>query len=172
MGRVEVKRRTLVLIKEFVAHMPAAAHDGVVRQLAMHFGLLYAGAIFAIECGVLPWTTAHARRALTRSFEDAVEGSKPIDPIAKGLEILRGNLSSKVVERRPSSRFGVTDHPGYWTRIAGKKVYVVHARQIREWFQSESQFHAVVGSLTAKSLSHRWPDGSLVRCLEFFDPFP
>ena len=172
MGALEVKRRTLALINEFVAQMPAAAHDGVVRQLAMNFGLLYAGAIFAIESGVLPWTRAHARSALTRSFKDAVEGSKPIDPVAMGLEILRANLSDKVVERRPSSTFGVKDHAGCWTRIGGKKVFVVHARQFRAWFANEHQYNLVVGSLAAKSVSHRWPDGSNVRCVEFFDPFP
>jgi hypothetical protein len=37
------------LIKEFVDRMPEAARNGVIKQMAMHFGLLYAGAIFAIE---------------------------------------------------------------------------------------------------------------------------
>ena len=152
--------------------MPEAAHDGVIRQMAMHFGLLYAGSIFAIESGVLPWTTAHVRRALTRAFHDAVEASKPVDPLAMELDILRANLSDKVVERKPGSTFGVNDHAGYWTRIGGKKVFVVHARQFRAWFASERQYNLVVGSLAAKSVSHRWPDGSNVRCVEFFDPFP
>ena len=49
MGPHDVKRRTLALIKEFVDHMPEAAHDGVISQMATHVGLLYAGAIFAIE---------------------------------------------------------------------------------------------------------------------------
>jgi putative DNA primase/helicase len=172
MGALEVKRRTLALINEFVAHMPAAAHDGVVRQLAMHFGLLYAGAIFAIESGILPWTSAHARGALTRAFRDAVEASKPVDPLAMGLDILKVNLPGKVVERKPGSTFGVKDHAGYGTRIGGKKVFVVHARQFRAWFANEHQYNLVVGSLAAKSVSHRWPDGSNVRCVEFFDPFP
>ena len=172
MGPIEVKRRTLALIKEFVDHMPKAAHDGVIKQMAMHFGLLYAGSILAIESGVLPWTPAHVRKALTRAFRDAVEASMPVDPLATGLDTLRANLADKVVERKPGSTFGVNDHAGYWMRSGGKKVFVVHARQFRAWFASERQCNLVLGSLAAKSVSHRWPDGSLVRCFEFFDPFP
>jgi len=172
MGRIEVKRRTLALMKEFVDHMPEAAHDGVIRQIAMHFGLLYAGSILAIESDVSPLTKNHVQKALTRAFRDAVEASKPVDPLAKGLDTLRANLADKVVERKPSSTFGVKDHPGYWMRIGGKKVFVVHAHQFRAWFANERQCNLVLGSLAAKSVSHRWPDGSLVRCFEFFDPFP
>ncbi len=95
MGPIEVKRQTPALIKEFVDHMPEAAHDGVVNQMAKHFGLLYAGAIFAIESGVLPWTSAHVRGALTRAFRDAVESSKPVDPLAMGLDILNGTRHLK-----------------------------------------------------------------------------
>ena len=171
MGPIEVKRRTLALIKEFGDHMPGAAHDGVIKQMAMHFGLLYAGAIFAIESGVLPWTRAHVRKALTRAFRDAVNSSKPVDPLARGLDILKAKLCDEVVERKPSSAFSVKDHAGYWTRVGGKKVFVVHARQFRAWFANEHQYNLVVGSLAAKSVSHRWPDRSLARCFEFFDPF-
>jgi hypothetical protein len=89
-----------------------------------------------------------------------------------GLDILKANLPGKVVERKPGSTFGVKGHGGYWTRIGGKKVFVVHARQFRAWFANEHQCNLVVGSLAAKSVSHRWPDGSLVRCFEFSDPFP
>ena len=42
----------------------------------------------------------------------------------------------------------------------------------RAWFGSERQCNLVLGSLAAKSVSHRWPDGSLVRCFKFFDQFP
>jgi hypothetical protein len=168
MGPLEVKRQTLALTKEFVDHMPEAAADGVINQMAMHFGLLYAGAIFAIECDVVPWTKAHVRKALTRAFNDAVEDSKPIDP----LEVLRANLTDKVVERKLGSRFAVKDHAGYWRRVGGKKVFVVHERQFRAWFKSASQFDSIVRSLKAKHASPRWPDGSPVRCLVFADPFP
>lgn len=89
-----------------------------------------------------------------------------------GLDILKANLPGKLVERKPSSTFGVRDHAGYWTRIGGKKIYVAHARQFRAWFKSASQFNAVMRSLGAKSASPRWPDGSNVRCVEFLDPFP
>lgn len=90
-----------------------------------------------------------------------------------GLDILKANLPGKLVERKPSSTFGVRDHAGYWTRIGGKKNYVAHARQFRAWFKSASQFNAVMRSLGgAKSASPRWPDGSNVRCVEFLDPFP
>ena len=172
MGPREVKRRTLALIKEFVDHMPAAAHDGVINQMAKHFGLLYAGAILAIESGVLPWTKNHVQKALTRAFSDTVESSKQANPLAMGLDILKTNLADKVVERKPSSTFGVKDHAGYWMRIGGKKVFVVHAHQFRAWFASVGQCSLVLGSLAAKRVSPRWPDGSNARCFEFADPFP
>jgi hypothetical protein len=172
MGPIDVKRRTLALIKEFVEHMPEAAHDGVIRQMAMHFGLLYAGSIFAIESGVLPWTKNHVQKALKRGFDDAVASSKTVDPLAMGFEILKANLSDKAVERKLGSTFGVKDHPGYWTRIGGKKLFVVHARQFRAWFASVAQFNLVLHSLAPKSVLRRWPDGILVRCFEFSDPFP
>ncbi len=172
MGPIDVKRRTLALIKDFVDHMPEAAHDGVIRQMAMHFGLLYAGSILAIESGVLPWTKSHVQKALTRAFRDAVEASKTVDPLSMGLEILNENLSDKTVERKPSSTFGVKDHAGYWTRIGGKKYFVVHEHQFRAWFATVGQFNLVLGSLAPKSVSRRWPDRSLVRCFEFSDPFP
>lgn len=172
MGPIDVKRRTLALIKDFVDHMPEAAHDGVIRQMAMHFGLLYAGSILAIESGVLPWTTNHVQKALKRGFDDAVAASKTVDPLAMGLDILNENLCDKTVERKPSSTFGVKDHAGYWTRIGGKKFFVVHAHQFRAWFASVGQLNAVLHSLAPKSVLRRWPDGSLVRCFEFSDPFP
>jgi hypothetical protein len=89
-----------------------------------------------------------------------------------GLEILRANLRDKVVERRPGSTFGVNDHAGYWTRIGGQRVFVVHARQFRAWFASENQFNLVLSSLAAKRASPRWPDGSAVRSFEFSNPSP
>jgi hypothetical protein len=172
MAPVDLKRRTLALIKEFVDHMPEAAHDGVIRQMATHFGLLYAGAIFAIESGVWPLTKNHVQNALRRAFRHAVEASKPVDPFAMGLDILKAHLADKVVERKPGSTFGVNDHAGYWMRIGGRKVFFVHARQFRGWFASVSQFDLVLDSLAAKSVSHHWPDRSFVRCFEFADPFP
>jgi hypothetical protein len=172
MGAIDVKRRTLALIKEFVDHMPEAAHDGVIRQMATHFGLLYTGSIFAIDSGVLPWTRAHVRSALTRAFRDAVEASKTVNPLVMGLDILKAKLSDEVVERRPSSTFDVKDHAGYWTRIGGKRIFVVHARQFHAWFASVPQCNLVLDTLSAKSVSPRWPDGINVRCFEFSDPFP
>ena len=173
MGPSEVKRRTLALIKEFVDHMSEAAHDGAMDQMATHFGLLYAGAILAIESGVLPWTEKHVQGALTHAFRDAaVEAAKTIDPLETGLQVLKANLSDKVVERKPSSRFSTTNHAGYWTRLGGKKIFVVHAHQFRAWFASVRQFDLVMGALAAKQVSPRWPDGSNVRCFMFDDPFP
>ena len=172
MGLIDGERRTLAVMQEFVDHMPEAAHDSVIRQIAMQFGLLYAGSIFGIESGVLPWTKNHVRKALTRAFRDAVEASKPVDPLATGLEILKANLSDKVVERTPGSTFDVKDHAGYWMRVGVKKLFVVHARQFRAWFANERQCNLVLGSLAARSVSAPRPDGSLVRCFEFFDPFP
>jgi len=172
MGPADVKSRTLGLIKEFFDHMPEAAYDGVIGQMATNFGLLYAGAIFAIESGVLPWTKGHLQRALTRGFNDAVEGSRTADPLAMGLDILKANLSDEIVVRTQGSTFGVEDHAGYWTRIGGKKTFVVHARQFRGWFASIAQCNMVLDALAAKDVSHRWPDRSLVRCFEFSDPFP
>jgi hypothetical protein len=89
-----------------------------------------------------------------------------------GLDILRANLADKVVERRPGLTFGVKDHAGYWMRIGGKKVFVVHAHQFRAWFANVRQWNLVLDSLAAKSVSHHWPDRSFVRCFEFADPFP
>jgi hypothetical protein len=172
MGLIEVERRTLALMQEFVDHMPEAAHDGVIRQIAMHFGLLYAGSIFAIESDVSPLTKNHVQKAFTRAFRDAVEASKPVDPLAEGLDILKTKLPDKVVERKPGSPFAVKDHAGYLTRVGGKKVFVVHARQFRAWFANAHQCKLVLASLAAKSVSRRWADGSLVRCFEFPDPFP
>jgi hypothetical protein len=171
LGYAEVRRRTLALIKEFVDHMPEAAHDGVINQMAVHFGLLYAGAILGIESGVLSWTRAHVRSALTRAFRDAIIALRTVDPLAVGLDILKAKLRGTVVERKRGSSFGVKHHAGYWTWIGGKRVCVVHARQFRAWFTSKRQRNLVIGSLAAKSISHRWPDGSLVRCFEFSDPF-
>jgi hypothetical protein len=172
MGTVEVERRTRALMKEFVDHMPETAHDGVIRQIAMHFGLLYAGAIFAIESGIFPWTRRHVQSALTRAFRDAVEASKPVDLLAAGLDLLRLKMRDEVVERKASSAFGVENHAGYWERIGGKKVFVVHETQFRAWFANRLSFSLVQGSLATKKVSRRWPNGSNVRCVEFVDPFP
>ena len=192
MGPTKVKTRTRALIQEFVEHMPEAAHDGVIGQMATHFGLLYAGSNFGVEFGVLPCTKDHLQRAITRGFEDAVKSSKTVDPLVMGLDILRANLSDKIVERKPGSTFGVNDHAGYWTRIGGKRIFVVHTRQFRAWFASVGQCNLVLNSLATKGLMkrtstssrgvmsaedmkgvlRRWPDKSLVRSFEFSDPFP
>ena len=86
--------------------MPGAKHDGVARQLATNFGLLYAGGVLGIEAQVLPWSMDHLQRALTRAFTDAIENSKIIDPLAMGLDILKAELAAKIVERTEGSTFG------------------------------------------------------------------
>jgi hypothetical protein len=192
MGPGEVKRRVHELIAEFVGHMPAAAHDGVASQMAMNFGLLYAGATLAIEAGILPWTKDHLRRCLKRSFDDAFDRSKPIDPLILGLDILKANLRERVVERKPDSKFGVKDHPGYSTRMGGEKLMVVHTPQFGSWFSSKTQRNIVLEWLAEKGalrsghstviravtpevlngVLRSWPDKSLVRSFEFTDPFP
>ena len=43
MGLRRVERRVLTLVNIFVGRMPVAAHDAVAREMAKHFGLLYAG---------------------------------------------------------------------------------------------------------------------------------
>jgi hypothetical protein len=194
MGAIKVRTRTQALIKVFVDNMPEASHDGVIGQMARHFGLLYAGAIFAIESGILPWTKDHLREALKRGLDDAVEGSRIVDPLVVALDILKANLSDKIVVsmRKPGSMLGVKDYAGYWTVSGSRKIFVVHARQFRAWFASARQSNLVLdwlakegflkgssanssGVISAedvKGVLRRWPDGSLVRSFEFSDPFP
>jgi hypothetical protein len=190
-GPSKVKRRVRSLMDEFVDRMPAAAHDGVARQMAMNLGLLYAGGIMGIDSGVLPWSKNHLRRALTQSFADAFEHCKVVDPLTMALDILKANLRDKIAERKLGSRFGVKAHPGFWSHIGGQKTVVVHTRQFGAWFANKPQrdlaldWLATNGALkrtTAATKSaltpadtigvlRRWPDGTLVRSFEFADPF-
>ena len=192
MGPNEVKRRARALVKTFVGRMPGAKHDGVARQLATNFGLLYAGGNLGIEAQVLPWSMDHLQRALTRAFIDAIEGSKIVEPLAMGLDVLKAKLEVKILERKEGSTFGAKGRSGYWTCIDGGKAIVVHARQFGGWFHSKNQRNLVLDWLAAKGLFkcadaanpkvitaedlkgvlRRWPDGSLVRSFEFSDPFP
>ena len=172
MGPVEVKRRTLALIKEFVDHMPEAAHNGVIRQMATDFGLLYAGSIFAIESGVSPLTKNHVQKALTRAFRDAVEASKPVDPLAMGLDILKADLVDKIVERKSGSTFGVKDMPAIGRGSVAKRssscMRAYFAPGLRmcpsakwSWARSRRRASRIVGltdhSLGASSSSIRSP---------------
>jgi hypothetical protein len=189
MGAGKVKARVKSLMKTFVGHMPAAPHNGVARQLAMNYGLLYAGAILGIESGILPWTKDHLQRAMKLGFEDALEYCKVVDPLTMGLEILKAKLRDKVIERKTGSAFGVKHCPGYWSRIGGQRIEVIHTRQFGAWFADKRQrdlvldwlakkgaFPAAAGGLVTpaslKGVCRRWPGGSLVRSFVFVDAFP
>ena len=51
-----------------------AQEDGnLTRDVAETFGLAYAAALFAIRCGLLPWSEAHLREALTKIYLGARE---------------------------------------------------------------------------------------------------
>jgi hypothetical protein len=191
-GEAEVKLRIDALVREFVSHMPAAAHDNVADQMATNFGLLYAGAILGIESGVLPWSKDHVRVTLKRGFDDALEYSKPIDHLALALEILKKNLREKLVERKPDSKFGRKDHAGFWEIEDDAKVITVNTSRFRSWFASDGQIRRILEWLSSEGLlkqadeaikgvmtqvdldgvTPRWPDRKPVRSFVFRDPFP
>jgi hypothetical protein len=193
MGPSKINARVQALMNQFVGRMPAAAHDGVARQMAKNFGLLYAGAILAIEAGVLHWPRLHLQQALKRAFDDAFELCKVVDRLALGLEILKKNLREKIVERKPDSTFGHGDeHAGFWKIEGGGKVIVVHASQFRSWFTGDAQTRRILewlsseghlkqaenatkGVVTQTDLNGptvRWPNDKMVRSFVFQDPFP
>jgi hypothetical protein len=191
MGDREVKLRIDALVREFVDHMPAAAHDNVADQMATNFGLLYAGAILGIDSGVLPWTKEHVRRTLKRGFDDALEYSKPIDHLAVGLESLKMNLREKIVERKLGSKFGPKDHAGFRKIEGDETLIVVNTSQFRSWFAGGRQFRSILewlssegylkqaedatkGVVSQKDLDGvtlHWPNGKVVRSFVFRDPF-
>ena len=133
----------------------------------------------------------HLRQALTRSFNDAVNNSKPFDVLALGREILKKNLREKIVEREPGSTFGPADQPGYSMIEGVERSVVVNARQFRSWFVGRAQVRrvlewlssegrlkqaedAVKGAVTQGDLDGvtlHWPNGKVVRSFTFRDPF-
>lgn len=191
MGPVEVKRRVGELIADFVGRMPVAAHDPIAGQMAMNYGLLYAGATLAIEARILPWSLTHLKQTLALGFGDAFEYSRPVDLLRLGLEILKSKLRDEIVERTERSDFGVKDHSGFWRRDEAEKIIVVHARRFRSWFSGEKQYRRVVEWLYSEGWAKasadarhraptdrdlggstlRWPDGKVVRSIAFRDPF-
>ena len=60
-------------IRDFTNLVIAQEDGNLTRDVAETFGLAYAAALFAIRCGLLPWSEAHLREALTKIYLGARE---------------------------------------------------------------------------------------------------
>ena len=188
---VGLKERVSAAMREFMAHVRTSTFEGVTRQIAREFALLYAAGRLAHEARVWRWDQQRHLNALAQSFQLVVAGMKPIDPLPEGIKILKSKLQDI-----KNGEGELTSPKGHRTAVragsGSSATYIVHVPSFKLWFDGPSQAEAVLRWLHSEKLLrlgrstngleltpddfsgrplrklNRKPD----RSFEFRDPFP
>jgi hypothetical protein len=146
-----LRKRLSDTMREFMAHVRASTLDGVTRQIAREFALLFAAGRLAHEAGVWRWDQQKHLNALAQSFQLVVAGMKPIDPLPEGIKILNSKLQDI---KNGDSELTSLEGQRIACRIgSGRSAkYIVHAPTFKLWFDGPSQAEAVLGWLHSEKL--------------------
>lgn len=174
-------------VGKFVAQACDASDGDVARDVGRKFGLIYAGGVLGIQCGLLPWKEATLRAAVTKSFI----GARDLLP-DPGVLLRQGRAALKALRGRlPTVTDG--DTGVNYGRLAGFKQpegdrnrYVIKTEDYNNTFTSHEQQELVTrwlietGRITlAKPKTggrsdpkpkeqNPWPDGMRRRSIEIF----
>jgi putative DNA primase/helicase len=154
------------------------------------FGLMYAGARFAIDAGVLPWEDIQLQTALQTCLVATMKHHRAGEFTPKKIRaILRKRLAEPyVVQRTANQSFGPDQHDGFFDVIGGRRRYTVHASAFRSWFHGSAQCARALCWMHEQELlvmsgrpiapclmttewaerTPRWPDGRIQKSIVFF----
>ena len=172
------------IVEDFVGQACDASDGEVVREVGRKFGLIYAGGVVGIQCGLLPWKEARLRAAVTKSFM----GARDLLPdpgvlLRQGraaLKALRGRLPT-VTDGDAGVNYGRLE--GFKQRDGDRNRYVIKTEDYNNTFTGDEQQELVTRWLietrrvtlaklkTADPKPKKqicWPDGERRRSIEIF----
>jgi hypothetical protein len=163
--------------------------DGnVARDVLRKFGLLYAGGMLGIQCGLLPWNKKLLLKAITKAYH----GARDLLPdegvlLRVGLAALSSKLHQLLSIPEPTQKssqgFDYEQMEGYRYKTGSANHYVIRRESFNEIFTSGEQQALVIarliekGRLTLSASTHGnavpgprvqliWPDGKRRRSFE------
>jgi hypothetical protein len=174
-------------IGDFVKQACDAADGDVARDVGRKFGLIYAGGVLGIQCGLLPWKEATLRAAVTKSFI----GARDLLP-DPGVLLRQGRAALKALRGRLPT-VTADDTEVNYKRLEGFKQpegdrnrYVIKTEDYNNTFTNHEQQELVTrwlietrritlakpktgGTSDPKPKEqNRWPDGLRRRSIEIF----
>jgi hypothetical protein len=175
----------------FVSRARKDSDGEIARDVTQKFGLIYAGGVLGIECGLLPWTKGELLDAVMKSYI----GARDLLPDS-GVLLRRGRAAFKalrnrlpLIRRRNRAAFAYQNSDGFKERMKGKCRYLIKGEVFSNAFSSIEERDLVVnwlirkGRITLATLKksdgvsgrklkeqHSWPDGERRRSFEIFWP--
>jgi len=166
--------------------------DGeIARDVTQKFGLIYAGGVLGIDCGLLPWTKRELLDAVMKSYI----GARDLLPDS-GVLLRRGKAAFKalrnrlpIIRQKDRLTFSYQNSDGFKERVKDRNRYLIKGEVFNNAFSSIEERDLVVNWLIEKAritlatpkksaagLSRkpkeqpRWPDGERHRSVEIFWP--
>jgi hypothetical protein len=179
-------------ISFFEQHASDELDGNVARDVLRKFGLLYAGGMLGIKCGLVPWDKKLLLKAITKAYQGARE-LLPDDGVLLRLGIakLREKLKQlpSIPEPTPKSSkiLNFEEMDGYRQKKANANHYVLKRESFNKAFSSAEQETLVIAwliekkrvTLSAPIQGHptpepraqfTWPDGERRRSIEIVWP--
>jgi hypothetical protein len=184
--RASLEEDVREIVGDFVEQACDASDGDVARDVGRKFGLIYAGGVLGIQCGLLPWKEARLRAAVTKSFMGARDLLPDTGVLLRqgraALKALRGRLPT-VTDGDTGVNYGRLE--GFKQRVEEKNRYVIKTEDYNNTFTSREQQELVTtwliktGHVTlAKAKANasdpkpkeqiHWPDGERRRSIEIF----
>jgi hypothetical protein len=177
----------------FEQHASDGLDGSVARDVLRKFGLLYAGGMLGIRCGLVPWDKKLLLSAITKAYQ----GARDLLPdegvlLRFGIAALRARLRQlpSIPEPTPKSgkSFDFEEMEGYRQKTASANRYVIKGERFKKIFTSDEQQALVTnwlikkGRMTISASKHEsmtqepraqfdWPDGERRRSFEIIWPF-
>jgi Domain of unknown function (DUF927) len=185
--RATLKSDTVSAVDAFVKVACDKFDGAIARDVARKFGLIYAGALFGIQCGLLPWKEAELRAAILKSFLGARELlPDPGGSLRSALSVLRDARGQLLKVSTPLKKLDrnrdYTNLIGYRFSTAEENWYRFRYEYYCRLFASAEQRQQVtkwlieknrIALATPKKGTDRrpqeqftWPDGSRPRSIE------
>ena len=178
-------------IDDFVRRARKNSDGEIARDVTQKFGLIYAGGVFGIDCGLLPWTKRELLDAVMKSYVGARDLLPDTGVLLRGgknaFKALRNRLP--FIRQKDRLTFAYQNADGFKEKVKASNRYLIKGDVFNNAFSSIEVRDLVVnwlienGRITMGKLKksagvsgrkpkeqHRWPDGERRRSVEIFWP--
>lgn len=140
----------------------------VHEQISSNFAVMFAGAMLAVEAGLLPFTEQEVGRSIKKCFQDAIGTlSDPRAKLHSGLQSLSEHLQSssviRVADGEETKRLDLAGAAGWCKRTERSDTFVVRAREFSRWLNEPAERKLVLDWLDKKGFLNRQKRSDHVR---------
>jgi Domain of unknown function (DUF927) len=190
----EVRREIREDVETFTRWYRPRDLSGAAAHAFDNVAMIYAGGSIAIDAKLLPYDKKRLAAAIWRCASNAILMiSGQVDPLARAKQDLRvGIRNARLCRFVRDGMFDSDDFDGYVATRKGRSIHIVRARDFRAWFGGDPLRYRdalawlerrgclrprLARRVTARHASDwaeravKWPDGRMVRSIEFSDPF-